>query len=102
MANYNVLARPNGFLIATCQTEREARLMIQAIESNDVREDKFEPDTYYIFKEGGDEYWVPEFYFCWGSTSSWYSSRSGAFSAPFPESMRWSARWAFLRHALTL
>ena len=55
MGNYQVLARPNGFLVATCKTEREARILISAIESNDVREDKFEPDTYYIFKEGGEE-----------------------------------------------
>ena len=26
----------------------EARILISAMESNDVREDRFEPDTYYI------------------------------------------------------
>ncbi len=52
MARYEVLARPNGFVIATCPTEREARILIRALESNDVQDGSFEPDTYYIFKEG--------------------------------------------------
>lgn len=45
---YIVKAKPNGFLICSCETEREARLIINAMEANDVREDRFEPDTYYI------------------------------------------------------
>lgn len=48
---YQVKSRPNGVLICSCPTEREARIMINAMETNDVREDTFEPDTYYI-KEG--------------------------------------------------
>ena len=55
MGKYNVLKRPQGFLVATCASEKEARRLISQIESNDLRNDTFEPDTYYIFKEGGDE-----------------------------------------------
>lgn len=47
-----VRARPNGFEVCRTKTEREARLLISAMESNDVREDRFEPDTYYIESEG--------------------------------------------------
>ena len=50
---YIVKARPNGFRICACETEREARLLISAMESKDVQEDTFEPDTYYI--EEGEE-----------------------------------------------
>lgn len=45
---YIVKAKPNGFTICGCETEKDARLMIRALESKDVREDTFEPDTYYI------------------------------------------------------
>ena len=45
---YLVKAKPNGFEVCLAETEREARIMISAMESNDVREDTFEPDTYYI------------------------------------------------------
>lgn len=45
---YIVKAKPNGFEVCRTETEREARILISAMESNDVREDRFEPDTYYI------------------------------------------------------
>lgn len=45
---YIVKANPNGIVICSAETEREARILISAIESKDVREDRFEPDTYYI------------------------------------------------------
>lgn len=44
---YIVKAKPNGFEVCRAETEREARILISAMESNDVREDRFEPDTYY-------------------------------------------------------
>lgn len=47
-----VKAKPNGFEVCRTGTEREARLLINAMESNDVQEDRFEPDTYYIESEG--------------------------------------------------
>lgn len=47
-----VKSKPNGFEICRTGSEREARLLIKAIESNDVRDDLFEPDTYYIEREG--------------------------------------------------
>jgi hypothetical protein len=45
---YIVKAKPNGFVICSAETEREARIIISAIEHNDILEDRFEPDTYYI------------------------------------------------------
>lgn len=45
---YIVKAKPNGFVICSAETEKEARILISAMEANDVREDRFEPDTYYI------------------------------------------------------
>lgn len=48
---YIVKAKPNGFEVCRCQTEREARLVISAIEGNDVLNDTFEPDSYYIESE---------------------------------------------------
>lgn len=45
---YIVKAKPNGFEVCRTETEREARILISAMESNDVQEDRFEPDTYYI------------------------------------------------------
>ena len=50
---YIVKVRPNGFRVCACPTERDARLMISAMERNDIMNDTFEPDTYYI--EEGDE-----------------------------------------------
>ena len=47
-----VKAKPNGFEVCRTKTEREARLLINAMESNDVREDRFEPETYYVEREG--------------------------------------------------
>ena len=47
-----VKSKPNGFEVCRTGSEREARLLINAMESNDVREDRFEPDTYYIESEG--------------------------------------------------
>lgn len=46
--SYIVKAKPNGFEVCRAETEREARIFISAMESNDVRENLFEPDTYYI------------------------------------------------------
>jgi hypothetical protein len=45
---YIVKTKPNGFVVCRTETEREARIIISAMESNDVQEDRFEPDTYYI------------------------------------------------------
>lgn len=45
---YIVKAKPLGFEVCRTETEREARILISAMESNDVREDRFEPDAYYI------------------------------------------------------
>ena len=45
---YIVKAKPNGFKVCSCESERDARILINAMEANDVREDTFEPDTYYI------------------------------------------------------
>jgi len=45
---YVVKKKPNDFVICTCSTEREARILISGIESQDVRNDTFEPDTYCI------------------------------------------------------
>lgn len=45
---YIVKARPNGFEICRCEKKRDALLLISAMESKDVQEDTFEPDTYYI------------------------------------------------------
>ena len=47
-----VKSKPNGFEICRTGSEREALILINAMESNDVREDRFEPDTYYIESEG--------------------------------------------------
>lgn len=44
---YIVKAKPNDFEVCRAETEREARILISAMENNDVREDRFEPDTYY-------------------------------------------------------
>ena len=48
---YIVKAKPNGFEVCRAETEREARILISAMESNDVREDRFEPDTYFVERE---------------------------------------------------
>ena len=48
---YIVKVRPNGFRVCVCETEKDARLLISAMESKDVQEDTFEPDTYYIERE---------------------------------------------------
>lgn len=47
-----VKIRPNGFEVCRRKTEREARDAINAFESDDVRRDDFQPDTYYIESEG--------------------------------------------------
>ena len=47
-----IKAKPNGFEVCRTSTEREALILIKAMESNDVQEDRFEPDTYYIEREG--------------------------------------------------
>ena len=48
---YIIKAKPNGMIVARAVSERDARVIISAMESNDVREDRFEPDTYYIDRE---------------------------------------------------
>ena len=50
---YIVKARPNGFEICRAATALEARIVISAMETNDVREDRFEPDTYFIEEVSG-------------------------------------------------
>ena len=44
---YIVKSRPSGNQICRVETEKQAVLLISAMESVDVQEDHFEPDTYY-------------------------------------------------------
>lgn len=51
---YIVKARPNGFEVCRCETRRDALILISAMETNDVRNDTFEPDTYFIEESEGE------------------------------------------------
>ena len=50
---YIIKAKPNGMIVARAVSKRDARVIISTIESIDLREDRFEPDTYYIEEVSG-------------------------------------------------
>lgn len=45
---YAVIKKPRNIEVCVCGTERGAVNLINALEAQDVRENVFEPDTYYI------------------------------------------------------